>query len=455
MKSFILLTVAVAVDRFADSQAAENLLSPVDQASTSDDSDSPWATTIWTGDGRFDVVDGGRDGGKCLLLEADASGGDISWIHPLELEADTEYHLSGWVKTENLKGSTGRGIVIHFDGDERPTKEVSGTNDWTLLESTFRTTGRNNTVHCSLGGWGLATGRVWLDDIRVEKVVRPTNPKPTTTQIKVTIDAGKSGERINPFIYGQFIEHLGRCIYGGIWAEMLEDRKFYFPITDKYDPYRDLEDSEFPVVGASPWEIIGPAGRVTMVKEDAVRRRAHAAGRRRQRHPAERSWPSSPARSTSATSGSSRAATATATAEVTLAWGDGDDQTGRSIDIGGVGTEYKKFPFEFTAGASTDKARLDDRRRRRAVPRRHRLADAGRQRPRHAPRHARAAQAAQRPDLPLARRQFRQRLRLARRHRRPRPPPAAQEPGLDRRRAQRLRHRRVHRLLPRGRAPSR
>ena len=22
------------------------------------------------------------------------------------------------------------------------------------------------------------------------------------------------------FIFGQFIEHLGRCIYGGIWAEM-------------------------------------------------------------------------------------------------------------------------------------------------------------------------------------------------------------------------------------------
>ena len=30
------------------------------------------------------------------------------------------------------------------------------------------------------------------------------------------------------YIYGQFIEHLGRCIYGGIWAEMLEDRKFWY-----------------------------------------------------------------------------------------------------------------------------------------------------------------------------------------------------------------------------------
>ncbi len=47
----------------------------------------------------------------------------------------------------------------------------------------------------------------------------------------VTIDAGKTGEPISKFVYGQFIEHLGRCIYGGIWAEMLEDRKFYYEIT--------------------------------------------------------------------------------------------------------------------------------------------------------------------------------------------------------------------------------
>tara|TARA_B110000483_G_C18150329_1_gene525161 strand:+ start:1159 stop:1380 length:222 start_codon:yes stop_codon:yes gene_type:complete len=49
--------------------------------------------------------------------------------------------------------------------------------------------------------------------------------------LRVELDQSKIGEPIEPFIYGQFIEHLGRCIYGGIWAEMLEDRKFYFPIT--------------------------------------------------------------------------------------------------------------------------------------------------------------------------------------------------------------------------------
>lgn len=85
--------------------------------------------------------------------------------------------------------------------------------------------------------------------------------------IEVKVDATKQGAPISPYIYGQFIEHLGRCIYGGIWAEMLEDRKFYFPITAEYSPYRDLKDSNFPVVGASPWQIIGEPAAVSMSKE--------------------------------------------------------------------------------------------------------------------------------------------------------------------------------------------
>jgi alpha-L-arabinofuranosidase len=99
----------------------------------------------------------------------------------------------------------------------------------------------------------------------------------------LTIDPAKTGAPINPFIYGQFIEHLGRCIYGGIWAEMLEDRKFYFPIKAEYAPYRELQpttgdtpfavsglqQSAFPALVASPWQIIGAADAVEMVTKDS------------------------------------------------------------------------------------------------------------------------------------------------------------------------------------------
>jgi len=87
--------------------------------------------------------------------------------------------------------------------------------------------------------------------------------------VDVPLDVNQKEDPINPMIYGQFIEHLGRCIYGGIWAEMLEDRKFYFPVTDQYDPYKALQDTDFPVVGASPWQVMGAANSVEMIRENS------------------------------------------------------------------------------------------------------------------------------------------------------------------------------------------
>ncbi len=108
-----------------------------------------------------------------------------------------------------------------------------------------------------------------------QKLLLPLLPFPSMTallsaQPALTIDPrAVAADPINPFIYGQFIEHLGRCIYGGIWAEMLEDRKFYFPITADYAPYKSLTETDYPVVGASPWQIVGDPTVVTMVKEDS------------------------------------------------------------------------------------------------------------------------------------------------------------------------------------------
>ncbi|MCC5024737.1 MAG: hypothetical protein J6386_18950 [Candidatus Synoicihabitans palmerolidicus] len=79
-----------------------------------------------------------------------------------------------------------------------------------------------------------------------------TSSLAAATAVKIDLRA-KAADPINPYIYGQFIEHLGRCIYGGIWAEMLEDHKFYFPVTADYAPYKSLTETDFPVVGASPW----------------------------------------------------------------------------------------------------------------------------------------------------------------------------------------------------------
>ena len=123
-------------------------------------------------------------------------------------------------------------------------------------------------INCLLGGWGLATGKAWFDDVRLEQIGKS---KAASRQPSITIDAAKTGEPISKYIYGQFIEHLGRCIYGGIWAEMLEDRKFF------YAGRRARSRRGRPSAGASA---------VTMVDEGRLRRRAHAADHAGRRRPA-------------------------------------------------------------------------------------------------------------------------------------------------------------------------
>jgi len=54
--------------------------------------------------------------------------------------------------------------------------------------------------------------------------------------VNVAIDASKTGAPISKNIYGQFLEHGGNIVNEGVWAEMLEDRKFYYPVSSTPQP---------------------------------------------------------------------------------------------------------------------------------------------------------------------------------------------------------------------------
>ena len=57
-----------------------------------------------------------------------------------------------------------------------------------------------------------------------------TAPK-SAAPLAVTIDARQTTTPTSNYEFGMFIEHIGPLIYRSLWAEMLDDRKFYFPIT--------------------------------------------------------------------------------------------------------------------------------------------------------------------------------------------------------------------------------
>ena len=173
----------------------------------------------------------------------------------------------------------------------------------------------------------------------------------------ITIDAAAARHPMSADIYSQFIEHLGRCIYGGIWAEMLEDRKFFYNVTADYRPYRRLQDTAFPVVGASPWEIIGAGSSVTMsTNEPFVGRhtpvvrgpsglRQHDLGVTAGKAYTGYLWLKS-------------AGDEPARVELALTSPGAAPQV---VTLGRIPSRYKKFPFTFTAAATTDKASLEIR----------------------------------------------------------------------------------------------
>jgi alpha-N-arabinofuranosidase len=56
--------------------------------------------------------------------------------------------------------------------------------------------------------------------------------------LNVTIDTQQTSDSVSKYVFGSFIEHIGTLIYRSMWAELLDDRKFYFPIssTDSQTP---------------------------------------------------------------------------------------------------------------------------------------------------------------------------------------------------------------------------
>ena len=89
--------------------------------------------------------------------------------------------------------------------------------------------------------------------------------------VTATVDASKTGPPISPYVYGQFLEHAGSLIYSSLWSEMLDDRKFYYAVTNK--PAEDPDAGRrggfggFPGrrnVGPGRWNPIGPMDSVVM-----------------------------------------------------------------------------------------------------------------------------------------------------------------------------------------------
>ena len=293
-----------------------------------------WHPEIWVGKPEF-TVEKGRAGGAVAV--SGKQGVDGAWQTNLPVLPHSTYRLSGWIKTRDVSPKNGRGALLNLHNLQGvATKAISGTSDWTKVETVFET-GPHDSIqlNCLLGGWGTVTGKAWFDDISL-KLLKKGEFKP-----EITVDAAKKGEPLSKYVYGQFIEHLGRCIYGGIWAEMLEDRKFYYGVGEKESPWMAIGkvamSNKKPFVGKQDPVVALPGGKPAGIVQDAL---GLVAGKEY----VGRIW----------LSGTSDAAPV----EVRLIWGDGKSDC-QVIRIGDLSSEFAKTPLKFTAQKSTDDGRLE------------------------------------------------------------------------------------------------
>lgn len=209
-----------------------------------------WIAEKWGENVKMDYAREGRGGSWCVKIQVDGTPRRSQWMQNVRgLKPYAKYRLTGWIKTAGMaRGGAGFDLV---DGAAPPQSGLKGSNDWQKISIDFETKAFDSARVCCFFGLGdEATGTAWFDDMDVELLSADTL-KPS-----VTLAPGRTREPISPYIYGQFIEQMGRCVNGGgIWSELIEDRKFYYPI----EKGEHLAADGKPFKAKSPWSVIGDA----------------------------------------------------------------------------------------------------------------------------------------------------------------------------------------------------
>jgi len=212
-------TIAGAKERVAqataqDSEPNANLLPNPSFEENEAHSVRGWTSRAWQGEenGRWTVVAPGRTGKQCLSIHSEL-GTDAAWSTTVTVEPNSFYRLSGWIKTKDVKGAVGALLNIQNMQHVRTTG-VKGTADWTRVSTVFRTAeAAELEINCLFGGWGQSTGRAWYDDVSLETIAEVSEK----AEAIVTIDTDAPSVAYSPMLFGGFIEHFHRQIYGGLF----------------------------------------------------------------------------------------------------------------------------------------------------------------------------------------------------------------------------------------------
>lgn len=170
--------------------------------------------------------------------------------------------------------------------------------------------------------------------------------------IAASIDTAKASRPISKYEYGQFIEELGTLVHRSLWSEMIDDRKFYFPITST-QATPPAGRHGFPGMELRKWRPVGPDTAVTMDKNQPF------VGDQSPKVQLDGSSPRGIRQSGIALVKGKKytgriylRGTPGAKVTVSLIWGEGPNDR-QTHSFANLSDSYRKFPLSFTTTAGT------------------------------------------------------------------------------------------------------
>jgi alpha-N-arabinofuranosidase len=180
-----------------------------------------------------------------------------------------------------------------------------------------------------------------------------------SNSIAVNVDVSQTSAPVSKYEFGMFIEHLGPLVYRSLWAEMLDDRKFYFPITSQSPEAPAQTPGGPPRVQLRKWRPVGPDEDVVMDKERPF------VGDQSPRIELDPATPHGIRQSgISLVKGKKYVGriwlrgTPGSKVTVALIWGEGSGGR-QTVSFTGLTNQYRKFPLSFTAQADTNDAAFE------------------------------------------------------------------------------------------------
>jgi alpha-N-arabinofuranosidase len=201
----------------------------------------------------------------------------------------------------------------------------------------------------------VVAGSTWLNHHPLGAEAVSSEEAQAATPLVAMIDVAKVSPAISKYMYGMFLEHLGTLSYRSLWSEVIDDRKFYFPVTSAKQEETPRRVFGRPLrkwvpVGGDEFVVMDPGH--AYVGEHSPRIRLEGTIL----HGIQQSGLT--LQKGKVYTGRVALAGAPGTkVEITLAWGTGSSDR-EAVTVSGLHSGYATFQLKFTPQSDTDEGEL-------------------------------------------------------------------------------------------------